>query len=430
MPSDHSFHRSKFRPRKTLAELHNRRRSLRFEQLELRALLDAGSPIYGPFLDNEPLGRWSFTSEIRTAITSTTDARSALHLNDASGQPVDVPFNSNTLIVGAATWCPHCHDFINWLREPSVQSRLAGLDVVFAYGDESAQGQGAIDDSTWLQSNPGRVAFIDSSSTARLELFPSVYDAPLGDFSKTTDAYDWIDNWLVGRGEQPIGRNATAAIASTTDPRSPLHLNDASGQPVDIPFNANTLIVGTATWCPHCHDFINWLREPDVQSRLAGLDVVFAYGDESAQGNGSTYDSAWLENNPGQVAYLDATGSVKPTSFPGVYSAPVGNSATSNSRAPSRVGVTVTASTRDCPNFWSTTLHKWDCLLPTTGDCPNFWSTTLQKWDCPLRPHRPRDIAGSPIGSTTSYRSAAWATRSWRAASPANLPCCSTIATT
>jgi hypothetical protein len=39
MPSDHPFHRVKSHPRKTLAELSNRRRVLRFEQMEQRTLL-------------------------------------------------------------------------------------------------------------------------------------------------------------------------------------------------------------------------------------------------------------------------------------------------------------------------------------------------------------------------------------------------------
>jgi Zn-dependent metalloprotease len=203
IPSNRPFHR----PGKALAELRNRRRSLRFEQLELRALLDAASPIYGPFLNDNPTSLLTVTTNGQTspaAIASTADARSPLHLLDAAGKPLDIPFNANTLIVGTATWCPHCHDFINWLRQPDVQSRLTGLDVVFTFGNESAQDKGSIYDPTWLQNEPGQVAFIDTSSTAKPTAFPEVYDPHAGNFTQASNAYDWINNWLASRGQSPI----------------------------------------------------------------------------------------------------------------------------------------------------------------------------------------------------------------------------------
>jgi Zn-dependent metalloprotease/glutaredoxin len=281
-------------------------------------MLDIGAATSGlvqtwPTVDADVAGQ--------TAAVSTADARSYLHLNDAAGNPVDVPLNSDTLIVATATWCPHCHEFINWLRQSDVQSRLEGLDLVFAFGDERAQGNGAIYDSARLEDDPGQVLFIDSSSQAKPAAFPAVYDPLAGDFSRQTDPYAWINNWLASRGLEPIADTPSAAVSvtSTADAQSPLHLLDTAGMPLDVTFGSDTLIVATATWCPHCHEFINWLREPGVQSRLDGLDVVFAYGDESDAGGGAIYDAAWLESDPGQAAIIDSASTVHPTSFPEVY---------------------------------------------------------------------------------------------------------------
>jgi hypothetical protein len=209
----------------------DRFRRLGIESLEVRTLLSAAVPVYGPpspTLPTTPIG--GATKQI----TSTLAVASPLHLDNAAGQPVNITFNANTLVVAAATWCPHCHDFINWLREPAVQSRLAGLDVVFAFGDESARGKGTIYDPTWLQNDPGQVVFLDAASRAKPTTFPEVYDPLEGDFSQTTNPYTWINDWLASRGNgSDLGSDPSlGAAAPLGTPASPKDAHGIAASPL------------------------------------------------------------------------------------------------------------------------------------------------------------------------------------------------------
>ena len=332
-------------------------RRLRFEHLETRSVLNAAGPtpavnIGGPALASSLVPPYVAAfppAQTRSTVTpapqmisplppavlsrmgegqgvraaTTFDPNSPLLLDNAAGKPVDITLDSNTLVVAAATWCPHCHDFINWLREPAVQTDLAGLKIVFAFGDESAAGNGSIYDPSWLLNDPGQVLFLDAKSAARPTSYPEIYDPALGSFTEAMDAYTWIDNWIVAGTRRvppavPLA-DGTGPVPATFDTNSPLKLDDASGKPVNVTLDANTLVIGAATWCMHCHDFINWLRQPDVQAEVSGLNVVFAFGDESAMGYGKTYDPSWLVNDPGEVAFIDPSSTARPTAFPEIY---------------------------------------------------------------------------------------------------------------
>ena len=99
-----------------------------------------------------------------------------------------------------------------------------------------------------------------------------------------------------------------------------LSLVDASGDPLVIDDDRNTLVIGTASWCPGC----DALKDSLGSYPLNDLQLVFAFGDESYRGGGSIYDPSYLDNLPGQVAYL-APGSVLPAAFPTVYDPSIGS---------------------------------------------------------------------------------------------------------
>jgi len=93
-----------------------------------------------------------------------------------------------------------------------------------------------------------------------------------------------------------------------------LSLLDGSGNALVIDDYHNTLVIGAASWCPGCDVFKQSLGS---YSGLDDLRLVFAFGDESYRGGGSIFDPTYLDDLPGEVAYL-APGSVAPTSFPSV----------------------------------------------------------------------------------------------------------------
>ncbi|MEX2170145.1 MAG: hypothetical protein WD851_12610 [Pirellulales bacterium] len=104
--------------------------------------------------------------------------------------------------------------------------------------------------------------------------------------------------------------NAGPPEGGTTSEAPALALVDASGQPISIAPDANTLVVGAATWCGACAAFKEALAAPGIPAQLADLRIVFAFGDEGGTGPGGVETNAFLENLPGDVAFL-AEGSVR-----------------------------------------------------------------------------------------------------------------------
>ncbi|MBN2291454.1 MAG: VCBS repeat-containing protein [Pirellulales bacterium] len=121
---------------------------------------------------------------------------SPLHLVDAEGRTVEIDFNENTVLVGAATWCGVCSTFKDWTTQLQSQDQLAGLRLVFAFGDESDLGQGTFVNPTFLEGLPGEVVFIGSDSAAAPSAFPTLYDLVEQQFTTSISAFEWVESWL------------------------------------------------------------------------------------------------------------------------------------------------------------------------------------------------------------------------------------------
>ncbi|MEX2172065.1 MAG: hypothetical protein WD851_22280 [Pirellulales bacterium] len=108
-------------------------RSLRFEPLESRRLLDAGG-LTPPMLE---LAATSLTEVESLPATAASEAQEdcgcgstarddavsepavpTLALVDAAGVPLDLVVDANTLVIGAATWCAYCAEFKQLLAAP------------------------------------------------------------------------------------------------------------------------------------------------------------------------------------------------------------------------------------------------------------------------------------------------------------------------
>ncbi|MEQ8848822.1 hypothetical protein, partial [Botrimarina sp.] len=229
--------------------------------------------------------------------TPRPEAAAGLSLIDASGAAVDTSDNANTVVVGAATWCPKCADFKAQLAE--APAAVEGLRVVFAFGDEGGAGPGGVRDAAFLDGLPGEVAFYAEGSV-RADRYPTAFNPASGLFD--THAADAVDAWAAGAwGAQPA-----------------LRLTDAAGQPLGVRPGPDTLVVGAATWCGYCAQLKQQLATPEMRQATEGLTVVFAFADEGGTGPGGVRDAAFLDSLPGEVAFL-APGGVRPSSFPSVY---------------------------------------------------------------------------------------------------------------
>ena len=217
---------------------------------------------------------------------------------------MNVALDANTLVVGAATWCSACAAFKEALAAPGVPEQLAGLQLVFAFGDEGGTGIGGVENEAFLQNLPGEVAFLAPGSV-RPEGFPMAFNSVTGAFDQS--AFDAVGAWL--------NRNEPAASV-TTQPT--LALVDAAGAPINLAFDANTLVVGAATWCGATAKFKAALNEPAVAEQLTGLRIVFAFENEGGDGPGGVLHPEFFEGLPGEVAFL-AAGSVRPERFPTAY---------------------------------------------------------------------------------------------------------------
>jgi hypothetical protein len=243
------------------------------------------------------------------AANETPTPQSPLALVDASGAPMNVALDANTLVVGAATWCSACAAFKEALAAPGVAQQLAGLRLVFAFGDEGGTGIGGVENEAFLQNLPGEVAFLAPGSV-RPEGFPMAFNSVTGAFDQS--AFDAVGAWL--------NRNELA----TTNPAQPaLALVDAAGAPINLAFDANTLVVGAATWCGATAKFKAALNEPAVAEQLTGLRIVFAFENEGGDGPGGVLHPEFLDDLPGDVAFL-GVGSVRPERFPTVYNPATG----------------------------------------------------------------------------------------------------------
>lgn len=126
----------------------------------------------------------------------------ALELLDAAGQPVTITFDSNTLAVAAATWCPHCRMFRDWLARPEIQAQLDGLHLMFVFGDESSRGGDEIQDPAFLEDLPGEAVFLAPGSAAQPSSYPQAFDPLAGEFADV-DARAAVESWLALHGQTP-----------------------------------------------------------------------------------------------------------------------------------------------------------------------------------------------------------------------------------
>jgi hypothetical protein len=250
-----------------------------------------------------------------------------LELVDATGAPIEVPLNNDTLVVGAATWCGATKAFVAALNQPGVSEQLAGLRVIFAFGDEGGSGPGGVQNAEFLNNLPGEVAFLTARSV-QPERLPSAYNSQTGQFDIL--AVDAVNAWANGSlvsGASCGNKNQAALAQAAAAKQQPaqditqqreLRLTDASGAAVQVVHDNNTLVIGAATWCPYCAQLKEQLNQPEARSALEGLRIVFAFGNEGGNGPGGTANADFLRDLPGEALVL-APESVQPPSYPSAY---------------------------------------------------------------------------------------------------------------
>lgn len=108
-----------------------------------------------------------------------------------------------------------------------------------------------------------------------------------------------------------VGLSAGGSAGVVADEAAPvvhgfpeLPLLDAEGQPLNIAPDGSTVVVGAATWCGACAAFEAALTESFAAGQLEGLRVVFAFGHEGGSGPGGVRDAGFLDDLPGEVAFL------------------------------------------------------------------------------------------------------------------------------
>ncbi|MFO0792117.1 MAG: dockerin type I domain-containing protein [Pirellulales bacterium] len=236
---------------------------------------------------------------------------SGLQLVDAAGQPLNIAIDSNTLIIGAATWCGNTAKLKAQLSTPEAQQALNGMRIVWAFGDEGGSGPGGVLKSEFLDNLPGTTAFLGENSV-RPWRFPSAFNGATGQFD--VHPLDVIESWL--------SRASNSAASNLAGPTA-LKLNNASGQPLNLTLDSNTIVLAAASWCPHCAEFKATLSQPDAQADLKGLRLIFAFTDEGGSGPGGVTNAEFLQNIPGEVAFL-ASDSIQPPAFPMAFNPTTG----------------------------------------------------------------------------------------------------------
>jgi hypothetical protein len=149
----------------------------------------------------------STTSDVATTSDVTTPG---LLLVDATGAPLSIALDENTLVIGAATWCSACAQFKAQLAAAHSAGQLAGLRVVFAFGNEGGAGPQGVLRPEFLSGLPGEVAFLAPGSVTP-ERYPSAFNPQSGQFD--THAAEAVGDWLrVNTSSQAI-----ASSSSNTD---------------------------------------------------------------------------------------------------------------------------------------------------------------------------------------------------------------------
>ncbi len=133
-------------------------------------------------------------------------------LVDAAGQPLDIRLDANTIVVGAATWCPHCAEFEQDVAAAVSAGQLAGLRIVFAFGDEGGAGPGGVRYADVLDNLPGDVAFLAPES-AQPSAFPMAFNPTSGAFDQ--NAYDAVNAWYADQSATAPAAGSAASDASS-----------------------------------------------------------------------------------------------------------------------------------------------------------------------------------------------------------------------
>ncbi|HEX4412860.1 MAG TPA: hypothetical protein VH107_04475, partial [Lacipirellulaceae bacterium] len=174
------------------------------------------------------------------ADTATPQPASQLQLVDSAGNPFSLTLDANTLVIGAATWCPHCAQLESVLSQPDVRSALSGLRIIFVFGDEGGTGPGGVQNPSVLAQLPGEAAFLAPGSI-RPAAFPNAFDAASGQFN--ADPYDAIIAWYTARIGQAVpdtgGAQAQIRQAQPDLPTNGPSSGIANGASVTIPGDYN-----------------------------------------------------------------------------------------------------------------------------------------------------------------------------------------------
>ncbi len=115
-----------------------------------------------------------------------------LQLVDSTGMPIVIADEADTIVVGAATWCPQCANAKAVLSTPEAAAALEGLRIVFAFDNEAGPGPGGVQEAVFLDNLPGEVAFLAQDSV-RPDRYPTAYNWATGQFD--THALDAIEAW-------------------------------------------------------------------------------------------------------------------------------------------------------------------------------------------------------------------------------------------
>lgn len=215
------------------------RRPVRLEPLEERRLLAVFSGIAaetgmrpvisspgGPRLLTEMAALGPLAVTVAGEITQDA-AAPRLVLVDAAGNPLDIQLDDNTLLIGAATWCSACAQFKTQLAAAHSAGQLAGLRIVFAFGDEGGAGPGGTLRPEFLSDLPGEVAFLAPSSVAPAR-YPSAFNPQTGQFDR--HASEAIGDWLTRQdATTPEASAANADVATDSQPAPSCGCGSKSG---------------------------------------------------------------------------------------------------------------------------------------------------------------------------------------------------------
>lgn len=127
--------------------------------------------------------RQAASEEDRLEAENEAGQKSVIALRE-DGSTFPVAIGPKTLAVAVASWCPHSHSLVEFLRDEDVQRFIGDVELIFFVSDEGAEVRGAIAEATTSgklsESEAGAiVAEIEAASPGRPYLYDSGWVASL-----------------------------------------------------------------------------------------------------------------------------------------------------------------------------------------------------------------------------------------------------------